>query len=354
MLLLKASCVAVFLDEPTSGLDSFQALSLVMTLRSLARGEHSKSKRVIVASLHQPRSAIYNSLDALCVMAAGGRVAFFGKQEPASAHFAAAGYPVPASFNPADHFLDVASLDFRTDDRLESSKRAIEAVCMLHAANAAPLEFAECTGAGTALSSKRQSADYSHELLAFYLLTARGWREQTRNKGALIFKWTLNAFFSVMFGLVYWQLGRDQTSIQNRQGATICSSRMTEVSRPPAGIIFFICMNVSFGGPISVSQVIPAQLKVVNSERASRLYSEVSFLLATFVVNLPLECIPELISASVMYFMVSLRPGSMHFFIYTALILLEQFVGIGLGMALSVSLKQPEMAGQIAPAVSVL
>lgn len=322
-----------------------------MTLRSLARGEHSKTKRVIIASLHQPRSAIYNSLDALCVMAAGGRVAFFGTQEPASAHFAAAGYPVPASFNPADHFLDIVSLDFRAEDRLEASKRAVEAVCMLHAANATMPEFVD---AGTVLKSTKEGPDYSHEFLAFYLLTARGWRERTRNKGALIFKWTLNAFFSVMFGLVYWQLGRDQTSIQNRQGAHPCSSYVTNLSLPLSGILFFVCMNVSFSAPISVSQDIPAQLKVVNAERASRLYSEISFLLATFVINLPLECIPELISASVMYFMVSLRAGTMHFVTYTAFILLEQFVGIGLGMVLSVSLKQPEMAGQVAPAVSVL
>mmetsp|Transcript_11457 Transcript_11457/g.34275 ORF Transcript_11457/g.34275 Transcript_11457/m.34275 type:complete len:278 (+) Transcript_11457:770-1603(+) len=147
----------------------------------------------------------------------------------------------------------------------------------------------------------------------------------------------MQAFFSVMFGLVYFDLGKDQTSIQNRQG-----------------ILFFTAMNVSFGGPISVSQVVPAQLKVVNAERASRTYRELSYLLSIFTVNLPLESVPQLITASAMYFMVNLRGGSGHFLQYFAILLAENFAGIGIGLALSVSLSKPEMAGQIAPAITVL
>mmetsp|Transcript_37095 Transcript_37095/g.118943 ORF Transcript_37095/g.118943 Transcript_37095/m.118943 type:complete len:423 (-) Transcript_37095:896-2164(-) len=132
----------IFLDEPTSGLDSFQALSLVQTLRSLSRGlqqdqvggnsRTSSTKRVIVASLHQPRSAIYNAgLDTVCVLAAGGRVAFFGSQANGAAHFAKAGFPIPSSFNPADWFLDVVSFDFRSDDKLSKSQSAVDTVCDL-------------------------------------------------------------------------------------------------------------------------------------------------------------------------------------------------------------------------------
>ncbi|KAJ8598608.1 hypothetical protein CTAYLR_001713 [Chrysophaeum taylorii] len=313
-----------FLDEPSSGLDSFQALSLVQTLLDLARGQ-----RVVIASMHQPRSAIYKSLDALCVLGAGGRVAFFGTQETAAIHFSDAGFAIPPNYNPADWMLDVVSLDFRDPSKLAASRAAVAAVCDLHAHQWVPMVSKH----KPAQEEKKKQDNW----IAFRLLAARCWRERTRDKAALCFRWSMNTFFSFMFGLVYFQLGNNQTSIQNRQG-----------------ILFFVAMNVAFAGPIGVSQIIPAQLAVINAERASQLYSEAAYLAATFVVGLPLECVPSLVSSSVVYFMVELRPGLDHFLVFAGLLVLEEIVGEGLGLCLSVTLERPEMAGQVAPAVTVL
>jgi ABC-type multidrug transport system ATPase subunit len=52
----------VFLDEPTSGLDSFAALKIMGHLRSMSRlGGPS-----VVASIHQPRAAIWAMCDQVC------------------------------------------------------------------------------------------------------------------------------------------------------------------------------------------------------------------------------------------------------------------------------------------------
>ncbi len=45
----------LFLDEPTTGLDSFAALNVMEHLSSLAAQGHT-----IVASIHQPRSVIWD------------------------------------------------------------------------------------------------------------------------------------------------------------------------------------------------------------------------------------------------------------------------------------------------------
>merc|ERR1712100_741755 len=104
---------------------------------------------------------------------------------------------------------------------------------------------------------------------------------------------------------------RDQTSIQN-----------------PSGIPFFVTMNQAFGSVIGCSQVIPVQLKVVNRERSANLYGVLPFYLAAFVVNLPLEVIPGFVNGSVMYFMAALRPGLEHYFIFVAVLMIENFCGI--------------------------
>lgn len=49
----------VFLDEPTSGLDSFAALTVMGYLKRMAQ----ENGHVIIASIHQPRSAIWSMFD---------------------------------------------------------------------------------------------------------------------------------------------------------------------------------------------------------------------------------------------------------------------------------------------------
>jgi ABC-type multidrug transport system ATPase subunit len=44
----------IFLDEPTSGLDSFQAESVVATLKALAN-----QGRLVMCSIHQPKSSVF-------------------------------------------------------------------------------------------------------------------------------------------------------------------------------------------------------------------------------------------------------------------------------------------------------
>ena len=119
-----------------------------------------------------------------------------------------------------------------------------------------------------------------------------------------------NTVFSVIFGLVYLRMDRDQVSIQNR-----------------SGLLFFLSMNQAFGSVIGCSQVIPTQLKVVNRERAANLYDAISFYAAAFVVNLPLETLPQFINCSVVYFMVNLRPGAEHFLVFIGVLMLENFAG---------------------------
>jgi ABC-type multidrug transport system ATPase subunit len=57
-----AAPAVLFLDEPTSGLDSFAALSAMSHLQRMARG----SGRIVISTIHQPRSAIWEMFDRVC------------------------------------------------------------------------------------------------------------------------------------------------------------------------------------------------------------------------------------------------------------------------------------------------
>lgn len=102
---LVAAPDVLVLDEPTSGLDSVTAARLIKLLKNLAM----ESRTTIVASIHQPSSALYRSFDQV-VLLANGRQLYFGPggDRPAE-FFAGQGKPCPPGYNVADHLLEIAS-----------------------------------------------------------------------------------------------------------------------------------------------------------------------------------------------------------------------------------------------------
>ncbi|RUS79955.1 hypothetical protein EGW08_012299 [Elysia chlorotica] len=87
----------LLLDEPTSGLDSFTARNLVSTLANLA---HKKGKLVLM-SVHQPRSDIVNMLDKIAILT-GGQLAYLGTPSQMVPYFTGIGYTCPLNENPCD------------------------------------------------------------------------------------------------------------------------------------------------------------------------------------------------------------------------------------------------------------
>ena len=329
----------IFMDEPTSGLDAFQALNVMTTLKHLARDKG----RTVVSSVHQPRSSIYALVDQL-VLLSGGRLMYAGDGgSRCSAHFASLGAPVPQDFNPADHFLDAISVDFRSPELEATTRARVEALYQGFAATRDAKTTDElgavATGLRTFGNRKRDGGERARSQfwVPFKLLLFRTWREQTRDVTTLTIKYAMNTFFCLLFGVVYLRMPRDQISIQDR-----------------TGILFFQAMNQAFGSAIGISKIIPQQLKVVSRERAARMYTPLPYFLSTFLVTLPLELAPGIIYGTVLYFMTALREGFSHYLVYIGVMLLENFAGIGLGMCLSASFNSVEMAPQLAPAFVIL
>lgn len=102
---LVAAPDVLVLDEPTSGLDSVSAARLIKLLKNLAEEE----RVTIIASIHQPSSALYQSFNQV-VLLANGRQLYLGPGGHAPAeYFAEHGRPCPADYNVADHLLEIAS-----------------------------------------------------------------------------------------------------------------------------------------------------------------------------------------------------------------------------------------------------
>lgn len=97
----------IILDEPTSGLDSTTAMSLVHTLRELARDGRS-----IITTIHQPSSRLFQQLDRLMLMS-NGRLMYSGLGKEVGEWFAHFDCKLPYGWNIADYILDLANGEFQ-------------------------------------------------------------------------------------------------------------------------------------------------------------------------------------------------------------------------------------------------
>jgi ABC-type multidrug transport system ATPase subunit len=94
----------VFLDEPTTGLDSYNAYQLILLLEGIA-----KSGKIVIYTIHQPASQIFNLLDNISIMALGKTI-YFGPQFECIPFFELMKIPVPLNYNPFEHFLEVTNI----------------------------------------------------------------------------------------------------------------------------------------------------------------------------------------------------------------------------------------------------
>jgi ABC-type multidrug transport system ATPase subunit len=157
---LLAGPTLFFLDEPTSGLDPARGAELMRTLRALA-----EDGTTVVLTTHNPADA--DRCDKVAVLAAGGRLAFFGTPGEARDHFgtstleeiyalldgtadpagadAATGRlasPTPAGLRPGDDLDGLDDLDNRSD---APDRRPIRQWLLLTQRNAETLTRARLT-----------------------------------------------------------------------------------------------------------------------------------------------------------------------------------------------------------------
>lgn len=325
------------LDEPTSGLDSVSAARLISLLKSLA--EDPNQRTTIIASIHQPSSALYHMFDQVLLLAHGQQL-YFG---PAGHHpvdfFAEQGHPCPADYNVADHLLDIASepgLRLRTGvDAMIPSVTHTPYEASYHYSRASegrserelphntsdeklspnagskyPPGSNQVDLAQVSKASGKSWFDAGNNpettfLTQVAVLSGREIKNLKRDKTLLLAHVALASVSAVFSGGLYFKAKLTIGGFQNRVGS-----------------LFFLASLIAFSALSALANVIEVRPLFLR-ERASSLYSPQAWLTARLLFDIiPLRLLPAAILGIVVYWMVGLAPSAARFFKFL-LILLE-------------------------------
>ncbi|KAJ7037530.1 P-loop containing nucleoside triphosphate hydrolase protein [Mycena alexandri] len=294
-------------DEPTSGLDSFIANNVMECLRDIAR-----SGRTVIVSIHQPRSDIFHSLDNMLILAKGGHAVFSGKREQAMRIMESQGYPLPSLwFNPADHLLDLVTVDQRPGKTAESRAR-VEGLIAFWTTHREKVDKVEGHQKSEEPSPPiARESRFTPMYIAFPVVWDRMFRNLWRQREAFWGRLTQAPFTGLLLLMFYERLRFGPTGGQDRIGLNLQSTSA-----------------LPFVGLISGIAVFPQDRQLFMHEyRSSAAYSCTTLILAYSLMEIPFQFVAALLYAVFMNVAVGMQTNARIFFEYAVTIWALQSLG---------------------------
>ncbi|CAD6239367.1 unnamed protein product [Miscanthus lutarioriparius] len=306
---LIASPSVIFADEPTTGLDAFQAEKVMETLRQLAEDGHT-----VICSIHQPRGSVYGKFDDI-VLLSDGDIVYMGpaKEEPLT-YFASLGYQCPDHMNPAEFLADLISTDYGSTESVHSSQKRIENLIEAFSNKALLTE-------GNSLITTPNNPELSVKL---------AFRDGPTNK----VRARMSVASAVIFGSVFWRMGKSQTSIQDRMG-----------------LLQVAAINTAMAALTKTVGVFPKERTIVDRERAKGSYALGPYLSSKLLAEIPIGAAFPLIFGSILYPMAKLHPTFSRFAKFCGIVTVESFAASAMGLTVGAMAPTTEAAMALGPSL---
>ncbi|XP_033957187.1 ATP-binding cassette sub-family G member 8 [Pseudochaenichthys georgianus] len=294
----------LILDEPTSGLDSFTAHNLVFTLSRLARGN-----RLVLLSVHQPRSDIFQLFD-LVVLLSSGSAVYCGAAREMVPYFTALEYPCPRYCNPSDFYVDLISIDRRSPEReAEGLERStVLAERFMDKVRDTEDHMWKSDGANTTPTQTKSPQQLSKEngeevitiakqkkrlpgrLHQFTILIRRHMYNDYRDLVTLLVHGFEALLMSLLVGCLYYGAGEERLSIQDT-----------------VALLYMIGALTPFAVVLDVIAKCHSERAMLYHELEDGMYSVTSYFFAKVLGELPEHCVFTLVYGLPIYWLAGLN-----------------------------------------------
>ncbi|XP_061955635.1 ABC transporter G family member 15-like [Populus nigra] len=299
----------MLLDEPTTGLDSASAFFVIRALSNVAY-----DGKIVIFSIHQPSSDVFNLLDDLLLLS-GGETVYFGEAKMAVKFFAEAGFPCPTKRNPSDHFLRCINLDF---DIIAEALLRYQNICAIPESSSYSVKMKTAEIRETliekykcsefSINTRRRIQEISEEpaIEPNKRINARSWKQLStltrrsfvnmhRDIGYYWLRMVLYVLISISIGVLFFNSGTDRETILER-AKCVCFVYGFMICLSCGGLPFFI-----------------EEMKVFRRERLVGDYGEAVLVLSNFFSSFPFLLAISLLSGTIIYYMVKFHPGFPHY-----------------------------------------
>ncbi|KAL1828944.1 ABC transporter G family member 7 isoform X2 [Daucus carota subsp. sativus] len=332
---LIASPSVIFADEPTTGLDAFQAEKVMETLRQLAQEGHT-----VICSIHQPRGSVYAKFDDIVLLTDGTLVYAGPAHEEPLAYFSKLGYSCPDHVNPAEFVADLISVDYSSAESVYASQKRIDGLVeafsqqtslMLYATPITVLDTSKkSVGARLKTVVKRKSNWWKQ----FWLLLRRAWMQASRDGPTNKVRTRMSIASAMIFGSVFWRMGKSQTSIQDRMG-----------------LLQVAAINTAMAALTKTVGVFPKERAIVDRERTKGSYALGPYLLSKLLAEIPIGAAFPLLFGSILYPMSRLNPSLSRFGKFCGIVTMESFSASAMGLTVGALVPTTEAALALGPSL---
>ncbi|KAJ3519459.1 hypothetical protein NM688_g9298 [Phlebia brevispora] len=307
----------LIVDEPTSGLDANTARNVMEALRDIAR-----SGRTVIASLHQPRSDIYNMVDNFMILAKQGTVVYNGPREDLLPHFALAGYVCPPLYNPSDYCMDLVSVDVRGPKSLERTTARIRVLVDTWKNHQ---EKMDVIAAGDRPSDVKQEAleleerpEHTPIWIALPVILDRTLRNTWRQPDLFWTRWTQAPILAICFFVFFLRLPMGPAGAQDR-----------------IGIVAESTTSLAFVGFLNLAALYPMEKTIFfhDYKSAGSRYTTTTFVAAFSLFAIIPELISAIIFAIIMNVATGMQTNARIFFEFVICIWVELNFGESVGIA---------------------
>ncbi|KAK3040743.1 hypothetical protein RJ639_029265, partial [Escallonia herrerae] len=332
---LIASPSVIFADEPTTGLDAFQAERVVETLRQLAQDGHT-----VICSIHQPRGSVYWKFDDILLLTEGALVYAGPARDELLAYFSNLGYQCPDHVNPAEFLADLISVDYSSPESVYSSHKRIDGLVEAFSQQTSLTFYAnslarkESPKGSLKLSKKTITKGRGSWWRQFWLLLKRAWMQASRDGPTNKVRARMSIASATIFGLVFWRMGRSQTSIQDRMG-----------------LLQVAAINTAMAALTKTVGVFPKERAIVDRERAKGCYALGPYLLSKLIAEIPIGAAFPLLFGSILYPMSRLHPTLSRFGKFCGIVTVESFAASAMGLTVGAMVPTTEAALALGPSL---
>ncbi|XP_060780653.1 ATP-binding cassette sub-family G member 5 [Neoarius graeffei] len=316
----------ILLDEPTTGLDSMTASQIVVLLAELA-----KRDRIVIVTIHQPRSELFRVFSRIAIMSCGELV-FCGDPGEMVDFFSSRGYECPEYCNPFDIYVDLTSVDTCSSEREDATFRRMNGITSAFRRSDIYQRMTwkiqqSCQRANKPMIPFK-SKESPNCISKLGVLLRRTVRNLSRDRMGVIMRLSQNLIYGMFVAFFVMKLNDDVTkgAVQDR-----------------IGIIYQAMGATPYTGMLNAVALFPAMRAVADQESKDGLYQKWQMFLAFIIHIFPFSIISVFIFTSFLYWAVGMHPDPWRFMCFTAVIMVPHIVGELLTLVLLGVIQDPNM-----------